>query len=87
VTRSQRAAALEYLAAVASGDPQQVALALHPDDLLAPAHAHRAIDQHRYAVLSDKLHVTGREYSEVEGLAAVAQSGTIEVDQRWYVAE
>src|SRR5262249_45565451 len=35
VTGAQKEAALEFLAAVASGDPQQVALALHPDELLA----------------------------------------------------
>ena len=35
VTGAQKDAALEYLAAVATGDPQQVAFAIHPDDLLA----------------------------------------------------
>src|SRR5438552_246922 len=33
VSGGQRAAALEFLAAVASGDPQAVASAIHPDDL------------------------------------------------------
>jgi hypothetical protein len=35
VTVSQRDAALEFLQAVASGEPEAVALALHPDDLKA----------------------------------------------------
>lgn len=35
VTAGQRAAALEFLSAVASGDPQAVAVAIHPDDLQA----------------------------------------------------
>ena len=35
VTNGQRTAALEFLSAVASGDPQAVAFAIHPDDLEA----------------------------------------------------
>ena len=35
VSGGQKAAALEFLDAVASGDPQQVAFAIHPDDLRA----------------------------------------------------
>jgi hypothetical protein len=35
VTGAQKDAALEFLAAVATGDPQQVAMAIHPDELLA----------------------------------------------------
>lgn len=35
VTQSQKEAALEYLDAVASGDPQAMAQAIHPDELLA----------------------------------------------------
>ena len=35
VTQSQKQAALEYLDAVASGDPQAMAQAIHPDELLA----------------------------------------------------
>jgi hypothetical protein len=35
VTSAQKQAALEYLQAVATGDPQAVAFAIHPDDLLA----------------------------------------------------
>ena len=35
VTMSQKAAALDYLQAVASGDPEAVAFAMHPDDLRA----------------------------------------------------
>jgi hypothetical protein len=102
VTSAQRAAVLDYLTAVASGDPQQVALALHPDDLLAlrmrilgllheeakrddstirarlfgqgmpMAEIERLTNTGFYAVLSDRLSLTGREYSEVEGLAAIA---------------
>ena len=102
VTRSQKAAVLDYLTAVASGDPQQVALALHPDDLLALririlgllheeakrddstirsrlfgmgmplAEIERLTNTGLYAVLSDKLFLSGREYSEVDGLAAIA---------------
>src|SRR5260221_3887392 len=35
VSSGQRTAALEFLSAVASGDPQAVAFAIHPDDLQA----------------------------------------------------
>jgi hypothetical protein len=35
VTMSQKSAALEFLQAVASGDPEAVAFAIHPDDLRA----------------------------------------------------
>ena len=35
VTTGQRTAVLEFLSAVASGDPQAVALTIHPDDLQA----------------------------------------------------
>jgi hypothetical protein len=35
VTLSQKDAAMEFLQAVASGDPQEMALAIHPDDLKA----------------------------------------------------
>lgn len=35
VTSGQKSAALQFLAAVASGDPQAVAFAIHPDDLQA----------------------------------------------------
>jgi len=35
VSTAQRTAALEFLSAVASGDPQAVALTIHPDDLRA----------------------------------------------------
>jgi len=35
VSAGERAAALEFLSAVASGDPQTMALAIHPDDLQA----------------------------------------------------
>jgi hypothetical protein len=101
VTRGQKAAALEYLAAVATGEPQQIALAIHPDDLLALrtrilgllreeakrddstirarlfgqamplAEIEHLTNTGLYAVLADKLHVGGREYSELEGLAAI----------------
>ncbi len=110
VTNGQKAAALEYLAAVATGDPQQVAFAIHPDDLLALrlrilallreeakrddstirarlfgqgmplAEIERFTNTGFYAVLSDKLYLSGREYSEVEGLAAIADKGdTVDV--------
>jgi hypothetical protein len=35
VSSGQRVAVLDFLSAVASGDPQSVALTLHPDDLQA----------------------------------------------------
>src|ERR1700732_4311372 len=35
VTNGQRTAVLEFLSAVASGDPQAVAFTIHPDDLQA----------------------------------------------------
>ena len=110
VSRSQKAAALEYLAAVASGDPQRIALAIHPDDLLALrtrilgllreeakrddstirarlfgqamplAEIERLTNTGLYAVLADKFYLAGREYSELEGLAAIAdQDDSVEV--------
>jgi hypothetical protein len=110
VTGAQKDAALEYLAAVATGDPQQVAFAIHPDDLLALrtriltvlheeakrgdstvrsrlfgqgmplAEIERFTNTGFYAVLSDKLYLSGREYSELEGLAAIPdKAGTVEV--------
>ncbi len=101
---------MEYLAAVASGDAQQVAFAIHPDDLLALrtriltllrdeakrddstirsrlfgqgmplAEIERFTNTGFYAVLSDKLYLSGREYSEVDGLAAIPDKGdTVDV--------
>jgi hypothetical protein len=105
VSSGQRAAALEFLSAVASGDPQAVALAIHPDDLqalrlrilgLLHEEAKRGDSTIRsrlfgpgmpldeierltntgfYATLAYKLYVAGREYSEVEGLAAIPDKG------------
>ena len=105
VTHGQRTAVLEFLAAVASGDPQAVAFTIHPDDLqalrlrivtLLQEEAKRGDGTIRsrlfgpgmpldeierltntgfYATLAYKLYLTGREYTEVEGLAAVADKG------------
>ena len=105
VSSGQRVAALDFLSAVASGDPQSVALTLHPDDLQAlrlriltvlRAETQRGDTTIRsrlfgsgmpledierltntgfYAALSQKLYLTGREYTEVEGLAAVPDEG------------
>jgi hypothetical protein len=111
VTGGQKDAALEFLAAVASGDPQQVAMAIHPDDLLALrmriltllrdeakqedstirarlfgqamplAEIERLTNTGFFAVLSDRLSEPGgREYSDAEGIAAVAEkNGNVEV--------
>jgi len=106
VTNGQRTAVLEFLSAVASGDPQAVAFTLHPDDLqalrfriltLLRGEAKRGDSTIRsrlfgpgmpldeierltntgfYATLSYKfVNLTGREYTEVEGLAAIADKG------------
>lgn len=105
VSGGQRAAALEFLSAVASGDPQALALAIHPDDLQAlrlrilgllreeakrgdgtirsrlfgPGMALEEIERLTntgfYATLAYKLYVAGREFSEVEGLAAIPDKG------------
>jgi hypothetical protein len=105
VTNGQRTAVLEFLSAVASGDPQAVALTIHPDDLqalrlriltLLREEAKRGdgtirsrlfgqgmpLDEIKrltntgfYATLAYKLYLTGREYSEVDGLAAIADKG------------
>jgi len=105
VSGGQRRAALEFLAAVASGDPQAVAFAIHPDDLqalrariltLLRDEAQRGDGTIRarlfgqgmpledierltntgfYATLAYKLYLAGREYSEVEGLAAIPDKG------------
>jgi hypothetical protein len=101
----QRAAALEFLSAVASGDPQTVASAIHPDDLQAlrlrlltllreeakrgdgtirsrlfgPGmpleEIERLTSSGFYATLAYKLYLAGREYTEVEGLAAIPDKG------------
>ncbi|MFL6604363.1 MAG: hypothetical protein ACJ8R9_23930 [Steroidobacteraceae bacterium] len=105
VTSGQRMAVLEFLSAVASGDPQAVAFTLHPDDLQAlrlriltllrdeakrgdstirarlfgPGMPLEEIERLTnigfYATLSYKFYLTGREYTEVEGLAAIADKG------------
>jgi hypothetical protein len=110
VSSGQRTAVLEFLAAVASGDSQVVALAIHPDDLrtlrlriLGQLHEEakrgdntirsrlfgpgmpldeieRLTDTGFYATLAYKLYLAGREYSEVEGLAAIAdKDGRVQV--------
>jgi hypothetical protein len=101
VSAGQRTAALAFLSAVASGDPQAVAQSIHPDDLRALRlrilgllrdeagrgggtlrsrlfgqgmpldDIERLTDIGFYAALGYKLHMTGREYSSVEGLAAI----------------
>ena len=105
VSAAQKAAALEFLSAVASGDPQAVASAIHPDDLealrlrlmrLLREEAKRGDGTIRsrlfgpgmpleeierltstafYATLAYKLYSAGREFSEVEGMAAIADQG------------
>ena len=105
VTSGQREAALEFLQAVASGDPQAVAFAIHPDDLQAlrlrilnllrdEAKRGDATIRSRlfgqgmpledierltstgfYATLAYKFYLTGREYAEVDGLAAIPDKG------------
>jgi hypothetical protein len=111
VTSAQKDAALEFLAAVATGDPQQVAMAIHPDELLALrmrilallrdeakhadstirarlfgqamplAEIERLTNTGFFAVLSDRLSEPGgREYSDAEGIAAVAdKNGNVDV--------
>jgi hypothetical protein len=101
VSASQRTGALAFLQAVASGDPQAVAQAIHPDDLralrlrilgLLEGEAQRGdstvrtrlfgqgmpldeigrlTDTGFYATLAHKLHLAGRDYASVEGLATV----------------
>ena len=105
VSSGQRTAALEFLSAVASGDPQAVAFTIHPDDLQALRFRILALlrdeaksgdgtirsrlfgqgmpldDIERltntgfYATLAYKLSLAGREYTEVEGLAAIPDKG------------
>jgi hypothetical protein len=105
VSSGQRTAALEFLSAVASGDPQAVAFTIHPDDLqalrlriltLLRDEAKRGDSTIRsrlfgqgmplddiehltntgfYATLAHELYLTGREYTEVEGLAAIPDKG------------
>ena len=105
VSSGQRTAALEFLSAVASGDPQAVAFTIHPDDLQALRLRILALlrDEARrgdgtirsrlfgqgmplddierltntgfYATLAYKFYLTGREYTEVEGLAAIPDKG------------
>src|SRR5882724_11734041 len=105
VTSGQRTAVLEFLSAIASGDPQAVAFAIHPDDLqalrlrilaLLRDEAKRGDSTVRsrlfgqgmplddierltntgfYATLAYKIYLTGREYTEVEGLAAIPDKG------------
>jgi hypothetical protein len=105
VTNGQRTAVLEFLTAVASGDPQAVAFTIHPDDLQALRlriltllreeakrgdgtirsrlfgqgmpldEIERLTNTGFYATLAYKLYLTGREYTEVEGLAAITDKG------------
>lgn len=105
VTNGQRTAVLEFLSAVASGDPQAVAFAIHPDELQALRlriltllreeakrgdgtirsrlfgqgmpldEIERLTNTGFYGTLAYKLYLTGREYTEVEGLAAVPDKG------------
>lgn len=105
VSSGQKKAALEFLSAVSSGDPQAVAFALHPDDLqtlrvriltLLRDEARRGDGTIRarlfgqgmpledierltntgfYATLAYRLYLAGREYSDVEGLAAIPEKG------------
>jgi hypothetical protein len=105
VTNGQRTAVLEFLSAVASGDPQAVAFSIHPDDLQALRlriltllreeakrgdgtirsrlfgqgmpldEIERLTNTGFYATLAYKLYLAGREYTEVEGLAAVPDKG------------
>jgi hypothetical protein len=106
VSSGQKTAALEFLSAVASGDPQAVAFTIHPDDLRALRvriltllrdeaakggdstirsrlfgqgmpldDIERLTDAGFYAALSHKLYLAGREYGEVEGLAAIPDQG------------
>jgi hypothetical protein len=105
VSSGQRTAALDFLSAVASGDPQAVAFTIHPDDLqvlrlrilaLLRDEARRGDGTIRsrlfgqgmplddierltntgfYATLAYKFYLTGREYTEVEGLAAIPDKG------------
>lgn len=105
VSSGQRTAALEFLSAVASGDPQAVAFTIHPDDLQALRlrilallrdeskrgdgtirsrlfgqgmpldDIERLTNTGFYATLAYRLYLTGREYTEVEGLAAIADKG------------
>jgi hypothetical protein len=105
VSSEQRTAALEFLSAVASGDPQAVAFTIHPDDLQALRlrivallrdeakrgdgtirsrlfgqgmpldDIERLTNTGFYATLAYKFYLTGREYTEVEGLAAIPDKG------------
>jgi hypothetical protein len=105
VSSGQRTAALEFLSAVASGDPQAVAFTIHPDDLQALRlrilallrdeatrgdstirsrlfgqgmpldDIERLTNTGFYATLAYKFYLTGREYTEVEGLAAIPDKG------------
>jgi len=105
VSTGQRTATLEFLSAVASGDPQAVAFAIHPDDLQALRvrilallrdeakrgdgtirsrlfgqgmpldDIERLTNTGFYATLAYKLYLTGREYTEVEGVAAIPDNG------------
>jgi len=105
VTGGQKTAALEFLSAVASADPQAVAFAIHPDDLQALRQRiltllhdeakrgdstvrsrlfgqgmpleeiERLTNTGFYATLAYRFYLTGREYTAVEGLAAIADKG------------
>jgi hypothetical protein len=105
VSAAQRAGALEFLSAAASGDPQAMAAAIHPEELQAlrlrilgllreaakrgdsttrsrlfgagmPLEdIERLTDSTFYATLAYKLYLAGREYSEVEGMAAIPDKG------------
>jgi len=106
----QRDAAQQFLAAVASGDPQEVAFAIHPAELdalrarlltqmrdeatrsdntirarlfgpgMPLAELERMTSVGFYTTLTRKLSLGGREYQNIEGLAAIPdKDGVVQV--------
>lgn len=72
VTFSQQSAALEYLQALASGDPQEVALTIHPDDLRALRmrilNLLRNEAKHNDSTIRDRLFGPAKPLDELEHL-------------------
>jgi len=105
VSGAQKAAALEFLSAMATGDPQAVAFALHPEDLqqlrlrlltqlrdeakrgestlrsrlfgqgMPLDEIEHLTNTNFFATLAQKFYLAGREYADVEGLAAIPDKG------------
>jgi hypothetical protein len=87
VSTGQRAAALELLSAVASGDPQAMALAIHPDDLQALRQRLLALMRQEVqrgdSTIRSRLFGPGMPLEDIERLTPTAFFGTLAYKLYW----